>query len=627
LGDDIHGVFQAQSGIAMAARGNATHIRMAREHGATIRDRVPVESIRPVGGEIEVVACGTPYRCRRLVVAAGAWSNRALEPFGVRLPLRVTKEQVTYFASPRLADFQPDRFPIWIWMDDPCFYGFPAFGEPGPKVGQDAGGQEVTADTRTFDVDEPARERVVRFLERHLPTALGPVIYTRTCSTLHPDRDFVVDTVLAIRELPSRSAGARLQVRVPHGADALGDRDRRRDPTRHRSLPNRPTDSPAGEPSDQLHGVTAAVPAGERQVAPARLSRAMGFRDLLLFYLVTGFSVRWIGNAASAGPSAVVIWLVGCVTLYVPLVFTVLELSSRYPAEGGAYVWSRRAFGDFAGFLTGWTYWVCNLPYFPSLFYFTAANALFIGPPEWQGLAESRTYFIVASLLGLLVAAGLNIRGLGVGKWLHNLGAVGMWGPALLLLGLGAIALFRFGPATPFTAEAMVPSTRLKDIVFWSTIAFSLSGLESASMMGDEIEDPRRNIPRALLLAGGLITGLYILATVAMLVALPPGEILNLQGFMQSIATASERVGLGWVTVLAGALLVAGGLGQAGAWFAASGRLPFVAGIDRFLPAVFGRIHPRYHSPYVSLGPGGDRRGVHLPGPGGDYGEGSVRRW
>jgi glutamate:GABA antiporter len=340
--------------------------------------------------------------------------------------------------------------------------------------------------------------------------------------------------------------------------------------------------------------VSGAAPAGG-------LRRVMGFRDLLLFYLITGFSVRWIGNAASAGPSAVVIWLVACLVLYVPLMFTVLELSSRYPDEGGCYVWSKHAFGDFAGFITGWTYWVCNLPYFPGLFYFVAASALFLGPPEWQTLAENRTYFVVVSLLGLAVAAGLNIRGLQVGKWLHNAGAVGMWGPAILLLLLGALALARFGPATPFTPEALVPSTRLKDIIFWSTIAFSLSGLESASMMGEELEDARRNIPRALLLAGVLITALYVLATVAMLVALPPGAILNLQGFMQSIATASERVELGWVTAVAAALLVAGGLGQAGAWFAASGRLPFVAGIDRFLPRVFGRIHPRYHSPHVSL--------------------------
>ena len=120
----------------------------------------------------------------------------------------------------------------------------------------------------------------------------------------------------------------------------------------------------------------------------------MGFRDLLLFYLVTGFTVRWIGTAASAGPSAVVIWLIACLAFYIPLMFTVLELSSRYPNEGGCYVWSKRAFGDFAGFITGWTYWTCNLPYFPGLFYFTAAAALFIGGAEWQQLGESPLYFI-----------------------------------------------------------------------------------------------------------------------------------------------------------------------------------------------------------------------------------------
>ena len=110
----------------------------------------------------------------------------------------------------------------------------------------------------------------------------------------------------------------------------------------------------------------------------------MGFADLLLFYLVTGFTVRWIATAAAAGPSAVVIWLIAALAFYLPLMFTVLELSSRYPNEGGCYVWSKRAFGDFAGFITGWTYWACNLPYFPGLFYFTAATALYIGGPDWQ---------------------------------------------------------------------------------------------------------------------------------------------------------------------------------------------------------------------------------------------------
>jgi amino acid transporter len=335
--------------------------------------------------------------------------------------------------------------------------------------------------------------------------------------------------------------------------------------------------------------------------AVPRLRRAMGFRDLLFFYLITGFSVRWLSNAAAAGPSAVVIWLGACIALYVPLAFTVLELSSRYPDEGGCYVWSKRAFGDFAGFITGWTYWTSNLPYFPSLLYFTAANALFLGGREWQSLAGSPAYFVVFALAGLAVAAGLNVVGLNVGKWLHNAGAVGLWVPAGMLVALGAVSFFKFGSATPFTPESFVPSTHLKDIVFWATIAFSLSGLESASMLGEEIEEPRRNIPRAILLAGVLITFLYILSTVALMVALPQSEILNLQGFMTAIQRAGARLGVEGVTAVAAALLVVGGLGQAGAWFAASGRLPFVAGLDHFLPPSFGRLHPRYGSPYVSL--------------------------
>jgi sarcosine oxidase len=194
VGDEIHGLYQPESGIAMAARGNAAHLRMAQAHGATLRDHAPVERLRAVDGEIEVAAGGAVYRCRRLVIAAGAWSNGALTHLRMHLPLRVTKEQVTYFATPHRAEFQPDRFPVWIWMDDPCFYGFPIFGEPGTKAGQDAGGQEVSAETRTFEPDQAALRRTMEFLERYIPRSLGPIIYTKTCLyTLTPDRDFVID--------------------------------------------------------------------------------------------------------------------------------------------------------------------------------------------------------------------------------------------------------------------------------------------------------------------------------------------------------------------------------------------------------------------------------------------------
>jgi len=196
LTSDIHGLYQEDGGIAMAARANAAHQRMAREHGATLRDRTPVVGIRAARGEVDVEVEGHSYRCRRLIVAAGPWSNDALAHFGVELPLEITQEQVTYFATPHPDAFRPDRFPVWIWMDDPCYYGFPVFGEGGTKAAQDAGGKPVTADGRSFEPDSENTAGVRAFLSKYLPGALGPEIYTRTCLyTLTPDRDFVIDAV------------------------------------------------------------------------------------------------------------------------------------------------------------------------------------------------------------------------------------------------------------------------------------------------------------------------------------------------------------------------------------------------------------------------------------------------
>ncbi len=195
-GDDVHGVYQAESGLVTAARANAAHIRLARAHGATLTDTSPVRAIRSEGNEVYVRTDEGGFRCGKLIIAAGPWSNQALAHVGVRLPLTVTKEQITYFVPTRPDLFVPERFPIWIWMDDPCFYGIPTYGEAGPKVGQDAGGQEVDADARSFEIDRPALERVEGFLRRYIPSALGSIIYTKTCLyTLTPDRDFVIDHV------------------------------------------------------------------------------------------------------------------------------------------------------------------------------------------------------------------------------------------------------------------------------------------------------------------------------------------------------------------------------------------------------------------------------------------------
>ena len=336
-------------------------------------------------------------------------------------------------------------------------------------------------------------------------------------------------------------------------------------------------------------------------MAVRELKRVMGFWDVVLLLVAAVVGLRWISTAAAAGPSALVIWLVAFVAFFVPLAVTVIDLSARYPEEGGLYVWVKRAFGDFPGFMAGWMYWTSNLSYFPALLYFAAANALFIGGSSWMGLADSAPYFIAVSLGGLALALWLNVVGLGVGKWLHNAGGLGTWIPIGLLVAMGAVALARFGPATPIAAGDLVPSTNRSDIILWSTIAFGFAGLETASMMSEEIVDAGRTIRRAIITAGAIITAIYVLGTAAILLALPAGQVSSLAGFMQAVQGTGERVGLPAAAAVVAVLITIGNLGGVGAWLAATARLPFVAGLDKKLPPAFGRLHPRWGTPHVSL--------------------------
>jgi amino acid transporter len=334
---------------------------------------------------------------------------------------------------------------------------------------------------------------------------------------------------------------------------------------------------------------------------PNRPKRVMGFRDLLLFYVVTGISLRWIATAAAAGPSSVVIWLGAWLLFYTPLALSVIELSSRYPNEGGLYVWSKRAFGDFSGFMAGWTYWTSNLPYFPAVLYFAGSNALYMHQRAWIHLSGTPTFFIAFSLIALAAVTVMNIVGLDVGKWLHNAGALAMWIPVLIVISMGLIAWHRFGSATSFAPHALIPSLHFQDIIFWSVLTFAFGGCETASFMGEEIKNPRRTVPLALFVAGLTVAFCYIMGTVAVLLALPHAEVSNLQGLMQAISKTADRVGWQAVIPVAGFLIALSNLGAAGAYLAAVARLPFVAGLDRFLPPFFGRLHPRWKTPWVAL--------------------------
>lgn len=193
LPDGTVAIHQARTGIVPAAKGTAAMARRARDLGATVNYNTRVEAIVPSADGADVVTADGVVSAGRVVVTADAWTADLLTPLGVDLPLTVTEEQVTYFVPARPEDFRPDVFPVWIWMDEPSYYGFPTYGEDTVKAAQDCGGPTVTGDHRSGVLDDAMRERLSAFMHRVVPGCGTPVRSKRCLYTLTPDRDFVVD--------------------------------------------------------------------------------------------------------------------------------------------------------------------------------------------------------------------------------------------------------------------------------------------------------------------------------------------------------------------------------------------------------------------------------------------------
>jgi glutamate:GABA antiporter len=333
----------------------------------------------------------------------------------------------------------------------------------------------------------------------------------------------------------------------------------------------------------------------------AQLRKTMGFWDVLLFNIATVLGPRWIAAAGHNGTPSISLWVLAALFFFVPGALVINELSSRFPEEGGLYVWSREAFGDFHGFIAGWTYWIYTVFYFPGLLLASASMAAYIVGGRGAVLAQDRTFLLTVSLALLVVAVVLNIIGLNIGKWLQNAGGVGTYLP-LIILGMVAILICIFhGPATRFTFANMLPAWDWDTVNFWSQIAFAFTGLELVSAMSEEVRDPRRTLPRAVFASGALIAFMYIAGTFAILALVPAADIDPQSGVFHAITIGSVALRIGFLGILAAVLVTIGNAGGVGSTVAGIARVPFVVGIDRYLPAAFGRIHPRWKTPYVSI--------------------------
>ncbi|HSM85319.1 MAG TPA: APC family permease [Candidatus Limnocylindrales bacterium] len=332
-----------------------------------------------------------------------------------------------------------------------------------------------------------------------------------------------------------------------------------------------------------------------------QLRRAMGFWDVLLFNIAAVLGPRWIAAAAHNGTSSISLWILAAVLFFLPTALVIIELSTRYPAEGGLYVWSKEAFGDFHGFVAGWAYWIYTFFYFPGLLTASVAMSVYIGGPKYAWLASNSHYLLWASLGLLGVAVVLNIVGLDIGKWLQNAGGVATYAPLLMLVGIALYLGWRHGSTTQFSWKSALPHWDWDTVNFWSNIAFAFTGMELVCAMSEEVHEPRRTFPRAIYSSAALIAAMYIIATVALLVLLPAGQVDVRSGVFQAISNGSAALGIAWFGIVAALLVTVGNAGGVGSTVAGVARIPFVAGIDRYLPSFFGKIHPRWKTPWISI--------------------------
>ena len=334
--------------------------------------------------------------------------------------------------------------------------------------------------------------------------------------------------------------------------------------------------------------------------AQPHLKRVLGRRDLVLLFVVAVFNLNVLPSVAANGGVTIWLWLISLALFFWPQGIAVIELAHRYPGEGGVYLWAKEVFGDFHGFLSGWCYWTNNMMYVPTVMLYFVGVSVFVLGPGHEGLADNRTFALAASvvLLGLLVV--LNVVGLGVGKWLNNIGGIGTFIAAFVLMGLGVIICTRFGTSMHWS-DFKIPANPRFVLNSFGVICFGLVGLELASIMGDEIENPRKTLPGAVAL-GGLLSGfLYIGATLTLLVAVDKDSISVLQGIVQAVSHMAGRVGVGWIIAPFAFLLSLSIAGIGSAWLGGSARIPFVAGLDSYMPEWLGKIHPKYATPYAAL--------------------------
>jgi amino acid transporter len=323
-----------------------------------------------------------------------------------------------------------------------------------------------------------------------------------------------------------------------------------------------------------------------------------------LVQVLTVVGSSWVGIAAGVGRAQLLVWLVAFGMFYAPMAVTVFYLNREMPLEGGLYVWARRSFGDLTGFMTAWNIWAYALSSIATILFQIPSEMAFMLGPRAAALPENHAvvYSLLAVMLGLL--AWTAIRGLGLGKWIHNVSGASI---------MFAFALLIVSPAWPWLHGAHVqyapltmqlPATDLQTLALMGQVLFAASGLEYIAIMAGETR-VSGEIGRSVVIASPIIFCMFVLGTAAVVSfhELDPATAINyVAPIPQTLTMAFGEEGpAALLAKFAILLLQIRILGAASQLFTGATRLPMTAGWDHLIPAWFARLHPRHRTPVNSI--------------------------
>jgi amino acid transporter len=333
------------------------------------------------------------------------------------------------------------------------------------------------------------------------------------------------------------------------------------------------------------------------------LRRQLSLRDLVISQVLCVVGSGWVGVAAGLGKAETLMWIGAMVLFYVPMAASVIALNRAMPLEGGLYIWAHRAFGNLGGFLTAWNIWFYGIAVSAAILYMIPTELAYLIGPSAAWLPENRlaAVMIVTALVVALTFAEL--RGLEIGKWIHNAGGVAMMIAFAGLICLGPWAVLRHAPVHWSPLALQIPSHDMKTLAMFGQMLFgALCGLEYIAILAGESKSPERTITQSVWIASPIICAMFILGTGSVVAFVPRGEINFIAPVPQTFRMALGNTGIGNVLATTAILLVEIRLlGVVSLLMTGVSRLPLAVGWDELIPAWFTRLHPRWKTPVNSI--------------------------